>query len=140
MKRMLFFALALCGLSGHLAAQEKNDKLAAPLDERLKAVEAELQELRIRLIKQEQFSQGWQAFNQRESQRLFGQLDYVQTSLTLVIMFFFGLFCALWAQNTGRRAWTWFVSGFLFSIFAVLFLLAKNAEDLREGREQRGGG
>ena len=37
------------------------------------------------------------------------------------------------ARHHGRSAWAWFLSGFLFSIVAVLFLLAKNAEDLRQG-------
>ena len=25
-----------------------------------------------------------------------------------VVLFLFGVFCALWAQNTGRNAWLWF--------------------------------
>lgn len=42
----------------------------------------------------------------------------------------FGAFCALWAQNTGRNPWLWFFLGAIFSCITVLFLLAKNANDL----------
>jgi hypothetical protein len=41
----------------------------------------------------------------------------------------FGAFCALWAQNTGRNPWLWFVLGMLFSVITVLVLLKKNADD-----------
>ena len=52
-------------------------------------------------------------------------------------LFLFGAFCALWAQNTGRSAWLWFFLGLLFSVITVLFLLAKNAEDLRSKRRAK---
>jgi len=38
-------------------------------------------------------------------------------------------FCALWAQQTGRNAWLWFLVGFLFSVITLLVLLYKNAND-----------
>jgi len=47
------------------------------------------------------------------------------------VVFLFGAFCALWAQNTGRSAWLWFFLGLIFSVLAVLVLLFKNAEDNR---------
>lgn len=50
---------------------------------------------------------------------------------TGAIAFLFGAFCALWAQNTGRSAWLWFVLGVFFSVITVIFLLVKNADDLR---------
>ena len=43
----------------------------------------------------------------------------------------FGAFCALWAQNTGRRPLLWFILGVLFSVIAVLVLLYKNSEDIK---------
>ncbi|MDB6094042.1 MAG: hypothetical protein JWM32_1604 [Verrucomicrobia bacterium] len=49
------------------------------------------------------------------------------------IAFLFGAFCALWAQNTGRNAWLWFFTGFIFSIFAVLVVLIKNGGDRDHG-------
>ena len=48
-----------------------------------------------------------------------------------VVLFLFGAFCALWAQNTGRNAWLWFFLGGLFSVISVLVLLYKNAADKR---------
>ena len=45
------------------------------------------------------------------------------------VLFLFGAFCALWAQNTNRNAWLWFFLGLIFSVITVLVLLVKNAED-----------
>ena len=45
------------------------------------------------------------------------------------VIFFFGAFCALWAQNTGRSAWLWFFLGLLFSVVTVIVLLVKNSND-----------
>ena len=45
------------------------------------------------------------------------------------VLFLFGAFCALWAQNTGRNAWAWFFLGLFFSVITVLVLLSKNAND-----------
>jgi hypothetical protein len=49
-------------------------------------------------------------------------------------VFLYGVFCALWAQNTGRNAWLWFFLGVMFSVVTVLFLLAKNSEDRKKRR------
>ena len=58
------------------------------------------------------------------------------------VLFLYGAFCALWAQNTRRSAWLWFFLGFLFSAVAVVFLLVKNSDDnfdlRRFGRTTRG--
>lgn len=45
------------------------------------------------------------------------------------LLVLFGAFCALWAQNTGRSAWTWFFLGLFFSVITVLVLLSKNSRD-----------
>lgn len=45
------------------------------------------------------------------------------------ILFLFGAFCALWAQNTRRNPWLWFFLGLIFNIITVLVLLVKNAGD-----------
>ena len=44
------------------------------------------------------------------------------------VLFLFGAFCALWAQNTGRSAWLWFFLGVFLNFIAVLILLEKNSE------------
>jgi succinate-acetate transporter protein len=54
------------------------------------------------------------------------------------VLFLYGVFCALWAQNTGRSAWLWFFLGLLFSVITVIVLLVKNADDRK--RLRRGGG
>ena len=46
-----------------------------------------------------------------------------------VAVFLFGVFCALWAQNTGRNPWSWFFLGLLFNVITVLVLLSKNSND-----------
>jgi hypothetical protein len=48
-----------------------------------------------------------------------------------VVLFLFGVFCALWAQNTGRNPWLWFFVGFAGSIVTVIILLMKNSSDRR---------
>lgn len=56
------------------------------------------------------------------------------------VLFLFGAFCALWAQNTGRNPWLWFFLGFLFCVITIFFLLTKNANDIqaRKIRERVG--
>jgi 4-hydroxybenzoate polyprenyltransferase len=51
-------------------------------------------------------------------------------------VFLCGIFCALWAQNTGRSAWLWFFLGLLFSVITVIVLLVKNADDRKRQRRQ----
>ena len=51
-----------------------------------------------------------------------------------VVLFLFGVFCALWAQNTGRNAWLWFFLGLFFNIITVLVLLSKNSYDRRKAK------
>lgn len=78
---------------------------------------------------------------QMESQRL-AQLesrvsDLEHTGFTFhgdqgAVLWLFGAFCALWAQNTGRNPWLWFFLGMFFSVITVLVLLSKNANDKRQ--------
>jgi hypothetical protein len=63
-----------------------------------------------------------------------GQVAYLQTSVNQVsgggaLVFLFGVFCALWAQNTGRSAWFWFFMGLFFNVITVIVLLEKNSGD-----------
>jgi hypothetical protein len=74
---------------------------------------------------------------QSEAQRI-GGLEYraanlgpqlphqAQGGALLVLL---GAACALWAQNTGRRAWLWFFLGVFFSVITLLVLLYKNSHD-----------
>jgi hypothetical protein len=53
----------------------------------------------------------------------------------VMVLFLFGAFCALWAQNTGRSAWLWFFLGMFFNVITIFFLLTKNSNDNFERRE-----
>jgi hypothetical protein len=50
------------------------------------------------------------------------------------VLFLFGAFCALWAQNTKRNPWLWFFLGLFFNVITVLVLLAKNSDEQRQAR------
>ena len=69
---------------------------------------------------------GAQALEQRV-QSLERQVDRLAT--TSLVLFLYGVFCALWAQRTDRSAWGWFFLGLFFGPITAIVLLAKNAED-----------
>lgn len=46
-----------------------------------------------------------------------------------MVFFLFAIFCAYWAQTTGRGAWRWFFAGLFFAPITGLVLLRKNAHD-----------
>jgi len=52
------------------------------------------------------------------------------------VLFFIGVFCALWAQNTGRNPWLWFFIGVLANVAALIAVLIKNGDD-KFNRQQR---
>ncbi len=49
-----------------------------------------------------------------------------------LVLFLFGAFCALWAQNTRRNPWLWFFLGVFFIFITVICLLVKNSEDFEK--------
>jgi hypothetical protein len=74
---------------------------------------------------------------QSEAQRI-GGLEYRVANLGQqlpqqaeggVLLVLLGATCALWAQNTGRKAWLWFFLGLFFNVITLLVLLYKNAHD-----------
>jgi hypothetical protein len=42
------------------------------------------------------------------------------------LVFLFGAFCALWAQNQGRNAFLWFFLGLFLNVIAVFLVLILN--------------
>jgi hypothetical protein len=60
-------------------------------------------------------------------QSLERQVDRLAT--TSLVLFLYGVFCALWAQRTNRSAWGWFFLGLFFGPFTTIVLLSKNAQD-----------
>ena len=55
------------------------------------------------------------------------------------IMFLFGAFCAIWAQNTARNPMLWFLAGACFTFVTVGLILRKNAKIQRRKRYRRNG-
>ncbi len=53
-------------------------------------------------------------------------MDNSYASIGLVF-YLFGIFCAYWAQETGRSTIVWFFLGLFFAPFAGLALLSKNS-------------
>ena len=51
-----------------------------------------------------------------------------ELNLYELVLFLFGIFCAYWAQTTGRNAWLWFFLGLCFAPITGLVLLYKNAK------------
>jgi len=81
-----------------------------------------------------------QAANARQLASLGQRLDKIESradrtgrSSSAPLLFLFGAFCALWAQNTRRDPWLWFFLGAFFNVFAVIVALSKNADDQRSG-------
>lgn len=54
-----------------------------------------------------------------------------------LLLFLFGAFCALWAQNTDRNAWLWFFFGLFFHVITVLLLLYKHSNDRKRNAYER---
>ena len=74
-----------------------------------------------------------------EVSQLSSKVDSFQSTLankadTGLMLFFFGVFCALWAQNTQRNPWLWFFLGLFFNFFTGLVLLSKNATALKSNQ------
>lgn len=55
--------------------------------------------------------------------------DIEDRASTGLVLFLFGTFCALWAQNSGRNPWLWFFLGAIFNFITVIILLSKNSQD-----------
>lgn len=81
-----------------------------------------------------------QDITQERVQKIESRLDRLSRNIpnrseSGIVLILFGAFCALWAQNTNRNPWLWFFMGFLFSIFTVLVLLAKNGDGNNDSRD-----
>ena len=58
-----------------------------------------------------------------------GDVSYASVAL---VQFLFGIFCAYWAQTTGRDSWRWFFLGFFFAPITGIVLLSENSKELQE--------
>lgn len=55
-------------------------------------------------------------------------MDGSRYASTGLVFFLFAVFCAYWAQSTGRNAWLWFFLGWFFAPITGLVLLYKNSK------------
>lgn len=55
--------------------------------------------------------------------------DYASVGL---VFFLFAIFCAYWAQTTGRNPWGWFFLGLFFAPITGLVLLYENRKETRQ--------
>ena len=46
-----------------------------------------------------------------------------------------GLFCGLWARNSGRDFWLWFTAGLVFTVFTLIAVLDAYEKDKKGKRD-----
>ncbi|HEX6884371.1 MAG TPA: hypothetical protein VF530_13415 [Planctomycetota bacterium] len=119
--------IAMCGTLATLAGSQGQES----------ATRAEVQALEKRLVRLE-----------RETPRR-GEIQQVSSALESLrrrveelndsgaVLWLFGAFCALWAQQTGRNPWLWFFLGLIGSFITVIVLLVKNSQDRNRDRPSR---
>ena len=72
--------------------------------------------------------ESWAATRQAEKARsAIAERSSVAGGLAML----FGGFCALWAQNTGRNPWLWFILGLFLSVVAMVLVLYRNRPSAR---------
>lgn len=120
--------LFLWPLPNVLAQAEKRPDFA-DLEKRLAAAEANLQALDTRLASLDKREQSWTEHGWRQADEARAALDRLGLWITLCILGFSGVFCAVWAQNTGRNPWIWFACGFLVHALTLAVLLYKNGQE-----------
>lgn len=121
MKPPTWFALAIVMLAGAgIAAQENaTDEPRGELEARVAMLEEEMAAAR---------DEAWSATRQAHKARA---AVAERSSVAGLLALLFGGFCAMWAQNTGRNPWLWFLLGALFNILAVLLALHRNRPSAR---------
>jgi hypothetical protein len=106
----------LCSISfNRLNAEENGTKIDTILTEKVEKLEIDVKSLK------EENSMLKNKLNDLDNKYIGGG----------ILLFLFGSFCALWAQNTRRDPWLWFFLGLIFNIIAVLGVLIRNREDLK---------
>jgi hypothetical protein len=107
------FSVQVSAQEGNTSLQLVTDKL----NDQITQLNDEVSMLRVQLTNQQQ-----QAGSNKTEYASIG-----------IVLFLCGAFCALWAQDSGRKPWFWFVVGFIFPLVTVIILLVKNSEDIRRG-------
>jgi hypothetical protein len=110
------FLLTLFLLSDYNADAQGNSEKIEQLTQKIERQDAEIQSMRNKLD-----SETWNLRQEIDSYAPLG-----------LVLFLFGVFCALWAQNTGRNPWSWFFLGLIFSVLTVITVLINNSRDQSE--------
>jgi hypothetical protein len=119
--RFLVALLVFVSRAEPLLAQEELDQRLTDMERKLTRVEQEASSA--------QRAANLAAREANQAQRVAGNAASYGA-----VAFLFGVFCALWAQNTGRNAWLWFFLGLIFIGLAAIVLLYKNSVDRSEAR------
>ena len=114
-KKNLFICLLLAVLFG--SAHQAN---AQSSNEQFKVLKQEL-------VKQKSEIDNLRSQMNQETYNLNQEIE--NYSPIFLVLFLYGGFCAVWAQNTGRNAWSWFFLGMILSVLTVITVLVKNNED-----------
>jgi len=65
-----------------------------------------------------------------------GSFDFVKTYMpAAVALLGIALFCGLWARNSGRDFWLWFVAGLVFNFLALIAVAITHDEDQKAKKE-----
>ena len=128
---LLMGTMVLCFSTGALAQQEIEHPLAVPYADILTSK------------MQKPFDANTSTEAERaELQRIQRSSDHTQAKIRnginlVCILFLFGAFCAIWAQNTARNPLLWFAVGACFNLVTVAIILRKNAKTHRRKKRYR---
>ena len=62
----------------------------------------------------------------------FGFIAFIPAALAVLGL---GLFCGLWARNSGRDFWLWFVAGLVFNVFTLIAIFDAHERDKKATRD-----
>ncbi len=113
-KTLLCIILLQFSIAGNTQFSQENEPKKVSLEERVQQLESEINYKDIQ--------------HQNELNNLKSKVSsYAPMGM---LLFLFGGFCALWAQNTGRSAWAWFFAGLFLSVLALIVVLSTNSNDI----------
>ena len=126
MVRLMKIALSLGILTVPLLAQTPEQRIQA-LEERLQKVESRVwHPVALDYVFAE--SRKHEARHDADDDPFLG---YASSGMLLLTI---GCLCALWAQNTGRNPWLWFLLGSLLNVMTLFSVLMRNSEDRMKAR------
>ena len=126
MVRLMKIALSLGILTVPLLAQTPEQRIQA-LEERLQKIESRVWDT----VSMDNLLAFQRALDARHDADEHPFLGYASSGMLLLTI---GCLCALWAQNTGRNPWLWFLLGSLLNVMTLFSVLMRNSEDRMKAR------